>query len=404
MNEYVLSIIIPVYNRAELVNSCVTDILEQSVEVEIVLVDDFSTDNTAKVCADFSSKYQNIVFVKMTQNKGPGAARNEGIKVAGGKFLFFLDSDDRIVNIVSLMKLLNDNPDVDVVCSNMISVRADGTTYESTHVFNEEQQMEMDEWFNKNSATSIHSHLYRTTRREFIQENNILYPELYCAEDGIFTLDVLMNARSIYVTPLLVYRYYQQMPNSLVELSRADGNKELSFTAMTQMINHLVRLVEKERIAIRRVFLERVLDNTVMVAISFSSAEALKNNSTIVGKHFKSITSKISSLCTDKDVYLCPGSVFNLDLAYIFNSIGNVPINGFIDNMSKANACGRRLLDNGFKLYKPELIAGKNGVVILFSPSPVIIKALITQFSNLGFSAEYHKGVYYLIEKEMTYE
>ena len=398
MQKYVLSIIIPIYNRVDLIHRCVDGIMEQSNKVEIILVDDCSTDNSAEACISLATEYANIVFVQMQQNKGPGAARNEGIKIASGDFLFFLDSDDLINNLNSLIELLNNNPNTDIVCSNMITVRVDGTVYESNHIFYENELMSSDIWFQLNKQRGIHSHLYRTARKNFLLENNILFPELYCAEDGMFTLDVLMAAKLIYATPLQVYRYYQDTPNSLVTFSRSEDNAKRSFFSSMQMINHITALIKVELNSDRREFLERVLDSTIIAAISFINITELKNND-IIKNHIETISMKILNTRHGKNIYLCPGSLFNVEIATIFNEIGHFQIEGFIDNMAKTNATAVRLVNNGHKLYNPSQLANNDVVIILFSPSPVVMDALIMQFSEYGYAKEYYKGIYILFKK-----
>lgn len=86
------SVIIPVYNRAEIVGEAIRSVLDQSVEdFEVIVVDDGSTDGTAEVVRE---QYGSEVRLLRQENKGPGAARNRGIEAARGDFVTFLDSDD----------------------------------------------------------------------------------------------------------------------------------------------------------------------------------------------------------------------------------------------------------------------------------------------------------------------
>lgn len=88
-----LSIVVPLYNEEESVEKLVAQIVEVGnqfdFDYEIILVDDGSTDNTAKVLAKFSNE---LTYVKQN-NRGPSAARNKGISLSRGKYLTFLDSD-----------------------------------------------------------------------------------------------------------------------------------------------------------------------------------------------------------------------------------------------------------------------------------------------------------------------
>lgn len=101
-----LSIIIPVYNTEKYVGECLDSCLEQDIprnEYEIICVDDGSTDGSRKVLATYSEKYSNI-HVYSQKNQGVSAARNGGISVAQGKYIWFVDSDDYIA--VNCLKIL----------------------------------------------------------------------------------------------------------------------------------------------------------------------------------------------------------------------------------------------------------------------------------------------------------
>ena len=91
-----VSIIIPIYNSEKYLNRCLSSITEQTYSnIEIVLIDDGSTDDSRSICLDWKSKDDRIlVFSK--ENGGQGSARNYGIKVASGEYIVFVDSDDYI--------------------------------------------------------------------------------------------------------------------------------------------------------------------------------------------------------------------------------------------------------------------------------------------------------------------
>jgi glycosyltransferase involved in cell wall biosynthesis len=109
-----VSIIIPTYNRRSFVSEAIRSVLEQTYEsVELIVVDDGSTDDTAKYVESLSADIQLI----QQRNRGPSAARNAGIRAASGKFIAFLDSDDRWLphKLAIQMNYMQANPDA-VVC------------------------------------------------------------------------------------------------------------------------------------------------------------------------------------------------------------------------------------------------------------------------------------------------
>jgi len=96
--KYTFSVIIPVYNVERYVEKSILSVIKQSIgfkkNIQIILVNDGSTDNSEKICLKYAEKYpQNIKYIKQ-ENAGVSAARNHGMKYAEGKYINFLDSDD----------------------------------------------------------------------------------------------------------------------------------------------------------------------------------------------------------------------------------------------------------------------------------------------------------------------
>ena len=91
-----ISIIIPIYNRQELIEECIASVFAQSYQnFEIIIVDDGSSDNTYKICHSLAEADPRIKLFAMDHG-GVSAARNKALDVATGEFIFFLDSDDVI--------------------------------------------------------------------------------------------------------------------------------------------------------------------------------------------------------------------------------------------------------------------------------------------------------------------
>ena len=91
-----ISVVIPIYNAEEYLEECLESVVGQTLrDIEIICINDGSTDNSAKICEKYAKKDKRIIFVS-TENKGPGAARNTGLGFAKGEFIGFVDSDDWI--------------------------------------------------------------------------------------------------------------------------------------------------------------------------------------------------------------------------------------------------------------------------------------------------------------------
>ena len=90
-----VSVIIPVYNVGKYIPHTIESILKQSYkDVEIVLVDDCSTDNSAEIIAEYASSHSNVIYHKLENNQGAAVARNKALSIAKGRYVAFLDSDD----------------------------------------------------------------------------------------------------------------------------------------------------------------------------------------------------------------------------------------------------------------------------------------------------------------------
>ena len=102
-----LSIIVPLYNSEKYLPKCLDSLLDQDIqesEYEIILVDDGSPDNSRFIAGEYARAHSNIVVISQA-NKGTSGARNTGLRHASGKYVYFVDPDDYILNN-SLSRLL----------------------------------------------------------------------------------------------------------------------------------------------------------------------------------------------------------------------------------------------------------------------------------------------------------
>src|SRR6267378_7149928 len=127
-----VSVIIPTYNRASLIGAAIQSVLDQTFKsVEIVVVDDGSTDETQRALEPYAGKIVSLV----TENKGPAHARNVGMKTASGKYIAFLDSDDMYLphKLELEVEFMEKHPDIGMVSTNMSAMRG-GKIVEEYHL------------------------------------------------------------------------------------------------------------------------------------------------------------------------------------------------------------------------------------------------------------------------------
>ncbi len=120
-NKPKISVIIPVYNTEEYLKESINSIINQTIgfnNIELILINDGSTDNSEIICLDYSNKYNNITYIKQS-NQGVSATRNNGAEKASSDYILFLDSDDLLnkKSLESLYTFIKNHPEVDFVGS-----------------------------------------------------------------------------------------------------------------------------------------------------------------------------------------------------------------------------------------------------------------------------------------------
>lgn len=119
-----ISIIIPVYNVEKYLSECLDSCINQTMEdIEIICVDDCSTDNSFKILEEYQQKDSRIKIFRHAENKKQGAARNKGLEVATGEYIWFVDSDDYIdTKACQILYDAIENFKIDMLCFSAIQV------------------------------------------------------------------------------------------------------------------------------------------------------------------------------------------------------------------------------------------------------------------------------------------
>lgn len=115
-----VSVIIPCFNVEQFIEKCINSVLMQTYpNVEIICVDNNSTDNTLKILKDFEEKFPNRITVLQEFKKGAPAARNKGLSIAKGDWIQFLDADDELMpnKILNQVNFIVNNPTTEVILS-----------------------------------------------------------------------------------------------------------------------------------------------------------------------------------------------------------------------------------------------------------------------------------------------
>ena len=210
-----ISVIVPFYNTDEYFKKCLDSLVNQTLkELEIILVDDGSTDNSLAIAKDYQQKDKRIKIVEQ-ENKKQGAARNKGMENATGEYIGFVDSDDW-VDLDYFEKLYNSAKkyNSDIALGTNVRI-GNGRTKKRLNIKEEklytslEDKFDVCNQFNNECPTNK---IYKTT---FLKENNIAWPEGVFCEDKIFTVKAVYYANSIVSVANINY-YYFRNPNSTV--------------------------------------------------------------------------------------------------------------------------------------------------------------------------------------------
>lgn len=210
MAEVVASIIIPVYNVENYLRECLDSIFVRqrlTHKVEIIAVNDGSTDASLSVLEEYGKRYNLNVISQ--QNQGPGAARNTGIKPAKGKFLLFLDSDDWYMNdkLDAVLDFLT-TTDADFVDFSRQSSKSFTGRDELVNPVEEVGQI----LFVRQQHSKGHSSLSwdKAVRRTFLNSNNIYFPQGIYSEDEEWNIKLYAYAAKVCLWPCEFVAYRQR--------------------------------------------------------------------------------------------------------------------------------------------------------------------------------------------------
>ena len=231
-----LSIVIPVYNAEKFLSSCIHSVQENIDDIEIILVNDGSTDGSGKICDEFGEKYSCIkVFHQV--NKGVSGARNKGIEIATGKYIMFLDSDDFLSkgNLELMIKdLMEYNPDLMSFGLQRIypdKIQRSKLLFKNKVVYKGHDEIKENIYpFLQENRILMPACIYKS---DILKEHNIKFEEhLKYSEDYLFLITYVRYVTTFFYFPEYVYNYvialnhssrnYEGVLNSICEVGYCD--------------------------------------------------------------------------------------------------------------------------------------------------------------------------------------
>ncbi len=215
-----ISFVVPCYNSQDYMEKCIDSLLIGKNDVEIIIVDDGSTDNTGKIADKYAKKYPDIIKAIHQENGGHGEGINTGLKHATGKYFKVVDSDDWVDPDAykTLLKKIK-NIDSDLIVMNYVYSYTDGRenqTINFSNVFKNEQEMTWDEMgrWGLTEYPSLHSMMYK---KSILDKTDIKLPKHIFYEDNLFIYLPLVNTETIYYLDVDFYRYFIGRPDQSVQ-------------------------------------------------------------------------------------------------------------------------------------------------------------------------------------------
>lgn len=239
VNDFpLISVIVPVYNVEKYLDRCLNSLLNQTYKnIEIILIDDGSTDNSSSICDRYANKYSNIVVIHK-KNEGQSSARNIGLQNINGEYIGFVDSDDWIAN------------DMYTYLYNLIvTYDADGASiwFATTHSDRVDRINTLEEKENISilcGKNILEFHLKEATLKSgahsmcrCIFKKDILegmaYPEGFVNEDIPFKFEALTRCNTFIDSRLVKYYYFQASKST----TRGEfKKKDMSLFPMTERL------------------------------------------------------------------------------------------------------------------------------------------------------------------------
>lgn len=324
MNSHVkVSIIIPVYNVSSYLKECLDSILNQTLkDIEIICVDDYSSDNSLNILEEYKKKDYRIKILKHLENKGAGEARNTGLREALGEYISFIDSDDFIDS--KFLEILyytakEYNSDISLT-THYIEYTKD---YKHSNI-----KIKSKPHSEKGSLNSYYyllknvwSKLYK---RKFLIEKDLFFVNIkYGIEDTEFDLRVFLNEPNISFNDKAIY-YYRLRDDSLSSL--VVMRLESSINSIKQMENAIKYCKERFPNNLAQMYLMTFETVLYCMKLSINKKEIYKyvrefvNNITLHDNFYKELQNQYFLIKNNEDYQSYMIEKLSLELEELKNS------------------------------------------------------------------------------------
>lgn len=253
MNQPSISIIVPVYNVEPYVEDCIRSVMRQTYSgpMECIIVDDCGTDNSMVIVEKFVAEYDGPISFNILHhehNRGLSAARNTGMDVATGDYLFFLDSDDELT--IDCIEKLTAKVTEDIELE-MVQGNAKSNPSKTPDIFNV-QILSLQTSKNSEVRFCLFHHRQiiqnawnKLIKRSFIVKNAVKFKEGMLYEDVLWTFFLLKHISRVSFIPEVTY-IYRRRPNSIITSTDLKTSMASNKLLYSEILSNLTLGYEKE--------------------------------------------------------------------------------------------------------------------------------------------------------------
>lgn len=278
-----VSLIVPVYNTEKYLEKCLQSLVNQTLkEIEVIVVNDGSTDNSIVIAERFEKEYPKIVKILSKTNGGLGSARNFGLKHAKGKYIMFVDSDDSIENnaVEELYKII-EKEDLDIVLCDYYYDYETHKTPVTTSI--KEGKITRKEYLML--PVAAWNKIYK---REFLLKIKYNYPDRLWYEDLATNPQLSLYTDKIYYLKKPLYNYLQRT-ESIMNKTKYNDKMQNIFDVMDILTNDFKREngLEKFKEEIEYMYISRLLHDASLRFFKFSNyLENIKRINKIIRENY----------------------------------------------------------------------------------------------------------------------
>lgn len=215
-NNPLVSIIIPIYNTDKYIEECLDSVLNQTLkQIEVICVDDKSTDNSLNILKKYQKKDKRLKIIENNENKGQAICRNIAMNISKGKYLSFIDSDDKIdLNAYEKLYEFSEKYNLDMVLFNFVRFDDSGRTWASElHMISiSNDVIPVTNILKNNEFVYDTSACNKFIKKSFLDNFKITFERGRLYEDLLFSMHLFCSTDLVGVYPLVNY-YWRNRSN-----------------------------------------------------------------------------------------------------------------------------------------------------------------------------------------------